>query len=597
MFKRMLLAAVVSLSLAVPAAHATAATDTAGPAWIARSNENAKILLDVISRFRPEDASDFGLADHDADVADLKPRFDERLEQALAEARSTLQGRLAEEKDPNVRQDLAILLWQIDLQAEGLMLDRQYLLPYVDVGQLVFNGEFLLLKDEIDPQRRPAALDRLKCYAGQAPGCASIVALAKARTLDKLGDASLLWPYRGEVEQRLAQTGEYIDGLRELYAKHGVEAAKAPLDLLEAQMKAYDAWVRETILPRARTDFRLPAPVYAHRMKQYGLDVDPQVLMKQAMLEFAQTRAAMQMLAPVVAKAEGFPAGDYRDVLKRLKARQLDADSVLPTYRRVIADTEAAIRAHRIVTLPQRDMLVRIASDAESAAISAPHMDPPPLIDNHGERGSFVLATGRPGSDGGAGQAYDDFTYEAAAWTMTAHEGRPGHELQFAGMIERGVSLTRALFAFNSVNAEGWGLYSEMEMLPYEPPAGQFVALQFRLLRAARAFLDPMLNLGLITPERVREVLIREGGFSEALAQQEIERYTFQSPGQAAAYFYGYTRILQLRMETEVALGERFDRLAFNDFLIAQGMLPPDLIAEAVHDGFVPAHAQRAAAR
>lgn len=91
---------------------------------------------------------------------------------------------------------------------------------------------------------------------------------------------------------------------------------------------------------------------------------------------------------------------------------------------------------------------------------------------------------------------------------MIAHEGRPGHKLQFDWMIEHGVSLARALFAFNSVNAEGWALYSEMEMLPYELPAGQFVAYQLRLLRAARAFLDPMLNLGMITRQRAHDVLV-----------------------------------------------------------------------------------------
>ena len=42
-------------------------------------------------------------------------------------------------------------------------------------------------------------------------------------------------------------------------------------------------------------------------------------------------------------------------------------------------------------------MLMRIASDAETAAQPAPHMDPPPLIGNKGERGTFVLTLGNPG--------------------------------------------------------------------------------------------------------------------------------------------------------------------------------------------------------
>ena len=75
----------------------------------------------------------------------------------------------------------------------------------------------------------------------------------------------------------------------------------------------------------------------------------------------------------------------------------------------------------------------------------------------------------------------------------------------------------------------------------------------------------------------------------KAMARQELDRYTFNAPGQAGSYFYGYTRILELRAETELALGDKFDRLAFNNFLLDQGMLPPDLLAKAVREQFVPA--------
>jgi uncharacterized protein (DUF885 family) len=72
------------------------------------------------------------------------------------------------------------------------------------------------------------------------------------------------------------------------------------------------------------------------------------------------------------------------------------------------------------------------------------------------------------------------------------------------------------------------------------------------------------------------------------MATQELDRYMVRMPGQAGSYFYGYTRILELRMQTELALGKRFDRLAFNNFLLDQGLLPPDQLAQAVNEVFVP---------
>jgi hypothetical protein len=92
-------------------------------------------------------------------------------------------------------------------------------------------------------------------------------------------------------------------------------------------------------------------------------------------------------------------------------------------------------------------------------------------------------------------------------------------------------------------------------MVPYEPLEGQMIALQLRMLRAARAMLDPMLNLGQVTRPEAERALLEDVVLSRPMARQELDRYTINSPGQAGSYFYGYSRILQLRAETEVALG------------------------------------------
>ncbi|WP_430387428.1 DUF885 domain-containing protein [Dyella sp. 20L07] len=588
MSKRLALALAVSL-VAVGSTHA----ETKAPTWIDRSNADAKVMLDVLARFSPEFASQIGMPGYDDKVADLKPQVDERSRAALVDAKSQLEKMLATEKDTNVRQDLQIMIKAADQQIEGIDLNHKYMLPYQDVGQLIFGGEFALLKDDVDAKRRPAALKRLQCYVGKAPGCTPIIELAKAQTNERLGEKDLIGPYKGDVEQKLSNTQRYAEGIRQLFTKYKLDNAdgKAALDALDSQLKDYDTWVRATIVPRQRDDFRLPEPMYAYNLKQVGIDIAPEDLIKQAQLEFVELRSMMQMMAPVVAKAEGIQATDYRDVLKELKKQQLGKDDVVPWYHEIIGKIEDIIRREHIITLPQRKMQMRLASEAETAAVPAPHMDPPPFINNHGEQGTFVLTMGNP--SGGKSDSYDDFTYKAASWTLTAHEGRPGHELQFAAMVERGVSLARSLFAFNSVNVEGWALYAESEMLPYEPPAGQFVALQARLQRAARAYLDPMLNLGMISKERAHDVLRYDVGLSEAMTQQELDRYTFNSPGQATAYFYGYMRLQQTRLNTELALGKNFNRMAFNDFVIGQGLLPPEQLAEAVRTQFIPSQQKK----
>jgi uncharacterized protein (DUF885 family) len=227
-------------------------------------------------------------------------------------------------------------------------------------------------------------------------------------------------------------------------------------------------------------------------------------------------------------------------------------------------------------------------------------MRPPRLIGNTGQTGVFVLPLRippPPGSDPKKTLQFDDFTFAAASWTLTAHEGRPGHELQFDSMVEKGISIARGVFSFNSTNVEGWGLYSEAILKPYMPLDGQLISLQHRLIRAARAFLDPELQLGMTTPEKAKHVLMDDVVLSEAMANEEVERYMFWAPAQAPTYFYGYTQLMRLRADTEKAMNAKFDQHRFHDFILSQGILPPPVMRKAVFDEFVGARAGSSGAR
>jgi uncharacterized protein (DUF885 family) len=114
------------------------------------------------------------------------------------------------------------------------------------------------------------------------------------------------------------------------------------------------------------------------------------------------------------------------------------------------------------------------------------------------------------------------------------------------------------------------------------PDDGKLVSLQLRLQRAARAFLDPELQMGKWTPESAREFLKAEVGLSQAFATSEVDRYTFRAPAQATSYYYGYLRFLELRDAAEKQLGGRFAVQTFHDTILAQGLLPPDLMRRAV---------------
>jgi uncharacterized protein (DUF885 family) len=82
-------------------------------------------------------------------------------------------------------------------------------------------------------------------------------------------------------------------------------------------------------------------------------------------------------------------------------------------------------------------------------------------------------------------------------------------------------------------------------------------------------------------------VLEKDVCLSHAFAKEEVERFTYRAPGQANSYFYGYTRLMALRQEAEKAQGRKFDARKFHDFILGQGLLPPDLMRQAVLEEFI----------
>ena len=576
------LLAFATSALSIPGGSYAQAID-----WVEKSNTHAQIVLEAVAKFNPESAAAIGVDGLDEEIRDLKP---ERYERELAESEdilAELKRRLEDETDTRVRQDLGILIKVAQDSIRSEKLKRENMLPYFNLSQGVFRGIRALIDVQIPRERYPAAIVRIKRYAGLEDGFTPLTELARDRTSERFDVDGLVGPFRDEVEQDLERAETFIVGIEELLDGTDLQGWQEPYETLAGQLRDYNQWLRDEVLPRSRDDYRLPPVMYEDALRNWGVDASPEELIQQATQGYMDIRNEMVALAPLVAKEKGYASTDYRDVIRKLKVDgAIDGDKLLDHYQGVLKQIEDIIVRERIISLPERDAGIRIATAAETAAQPAAHLDVPRLIGNTGEFPDFVIPQLKQNDDG-SWQQTDD-TYEAGAWTLTAHEARPGHELQFSSMIETGVSITRAIFAFNSVNVEGWGLYAEAIAKPYMPLDGQLISLQYRLMRAARMFLDPMLNLGLISPKEAKSLIMEDIVIGEDWAQNEIERYTYRMPGQATAYYFGYTKLQALRTQTELALRDDFDQQSFHDFILAQGMLPPDLMNKAVMEDFVP---------
>ena len=226
--------------------------------------------------------------------------------------------------------------------------------------------------------------------------------ILKQRVMEQMAKPGVIYP-RGRDRNRDGAQLELSRRHRRADAEIQADGWQEPFGKLKQQLADYDAWVRATVLPKARTDFRLPPEQYALDLEDYGIDIPPDQLAAMAHQAFTEIQGEMKPIAAQIAKQRNLPSSDYRDVIRELKKQQLVGDAILPFYEDRLKQIEKIIVEQQIVTLPDRPARIRIATAAETAQQPAPHMVPPPFLHNTGQRGEFVLPLNIPAGPGQSG--------------------------------------------------------------------------------------------------------------------------------------------------------------------------------------------------
>ncbi|MEQ8559096.1 MAG: DUF885 family protein [Henriciella sp.] len=176
---------------------------------------------------------------------------------------------------------------------------------------------------------------------------------------------------------------------------------------------------------------------------------------------------------------------------------------------------------------------------------------------------------------------------ETAGWpdfslpTLLFHEGVPGHHIESSqSASESRFPLLRQMI-WDTAYGEGWGVYAEdladAEGLYARDALGRIGYLQSILFRAARLVVDTGIHSDQWSRQEAVDYLVETTGLPRQEMQEEVARYAVW-PGQAASYFYGRQRILDIRTRAEAVLGGRFDAAAFNSAVLTGGPRPLDMV-------------------
>ncbi len=316
--------AVAALAVCVLASLAFSQTPPTAPTWIDASNRYTNMLLAVQMKHNPEYGSSEGLSEFDTKVSQptLANEDQERLEtQAVLDK---FKAAARQKQQEEVAQDLQLLISSIELGFRWQDFQRAHEVPFSNPSNTVFGGLRTLLDDQTPAGRRPAALTRLRAYAGLEPGYKPLAEIVKQRAIEQMGKPGVVYPSRNQIETELGRDSDYWEGIASLFTKYNLTGWQDAFNTLKTQLTDYDAWIRTTILPEARTDFRLPPEEYAMNLQYDGVDTPPDQIAVIAHQAFSQIQGEMTPIAAQIAQQHHLSSSDYREVMRALKKDPTD---------------------------------------------------------------------------------------------------------------------------------------------------------------------------------------------------------------------------------------------------------------------------------
>lgn len=556
------------------------------PDWIQQSDRIAEEFTKSLAVIHPEDASELGYSEFDGRGLLLDSETEDRDREIFVAWTEKLTAKEATTSDLELKIDIAVLKNWIQNHIQNIDIYRQAReVGFLAGTQFVFENLQPLVTEQSSTQKKNAVVDRFRVYvygdANHKPLLEAMQSIFMAR-LNQYKEKNILAPFRGEVERYLKDSPTFLSSIKEMLRKSDRTDWNADFQKFAKQASVYDQFVKSIVLPKSRTNARLPKAIYAQILKRRGIESEPLTLIQRGLADYKKIYRAFEIQAVQLAKKYHLKKSHPASVIQFLKSKPVtDSEEIKKLYRQTSDRLEQIMKEHDLISVPASPLRIRFAGAAESLSMPVPSLIRPPSVNNRGERPEFVIPSSLKGIP------FDDFSSPYSAIILTAHEGRPGHDMQFSQMLDMGQSIIRSLYANNNVNIEGWALYAEDLVYPYILPEEQFFATQTRLWRVARMFLDPQLQLAQIPDQRVIDVFTKELGVSKTMAKLELVRYKFEDIGQAPSYYEGYLIVKKMRTDAEKRLGNTFRAKCFNDKLLSFGLLPLRISAERMENELV----------
>ncbi|MEI6450841.1 MAG: DUF885 domain-containing protein [Actinomycetes bacterium] len=308
---------------------------------------------------------------------------------------------------------------------------------------------------------------------------------------------------------------------------------------------------------------------------EHVLDDAPEELARYGREVLSATKAAMEKVAADLGH------GGAAAAVAALQADHPAADDLVAAYRRAVEAARAHVVARGVVTMPEGEELMVMATPTflRSMLPFAAYDQPGPF--DARQLGFYYVTPPRDGLEGPRLEAALRSHPRASLATTGVHEAYPGHHVQLVS-ANRATTLARRIAHIpngGNILVEGWAFYCE-ELMERQgllaDPATRLMRLNDQVWRACRVVIDVELHLGIMDLPAAIDYLCAEAHMNRYEAELECRRYAGE-PGQAMSYLLGKREVQRLA----ALYGRRRGGSPrdFHDELLSWGCLPPAVIA------------------
>ena len=438
--------------------------------------------------------------------------------------------------------------------------------------QAVSNGVFVIMRRNYAPQE-----ERLRSVIARERKAPQVFAEARR---------NLKNPPRVFTEVALQQLPDVIDFFRKDVPDAFLEVKdpkllaefKASNQVVVDELRKYETFLKNTLLPASKGDFRLGAENFRKKLLyEEMVDIPLDHLLKIGYEDLHRNQAAFKATAAQIG-----PKQAPEQLLASLQKDHPAPGELLQGFRDLLGGLLQFVEDKKIISVPSQVPPTVEETPAFSRALTIAALDSPGPYETKAAEAIFQVTLPDPDwSPKKTEEWMETFSYNSMANTAV-HEVYPGHYMQYI-WLQRFPTKTRKLLYCDS-NSEGWAHYAEEMMLDEGYGNGsakrRLGQLHDALLRNARFIAGIEMHTGKMTLAQATQFFVEQAYQPHAVAEEEAKRGT--SDPTYLVYTLGKLQILKLREDYKKRMGDRFSLLEFHDRFMGQGGMPLKVVRKAM---------------